>query len=114
MDQLATGKTKVQLSGIPHRAIVSTRGHHFVVDAPLSLGGVNEEINPIDLLLSALATCATFVCETAAIELNVALQSIVTKVEGDFDPRGVCGDPVNPRFQHFRVNLELGGITGDD
>ena len=106
---LATGSVRSQLSGIRGRAIVSARGHHLIVDSPLPLGGPNEEINPVDLLLSALGTCATFVCETVAIEQNIPLSTISAKVEGDFDPRGVCGDPVDPRIQAFRVELKMRG-----
>ena len=87
--------------------MVTARGHHFVVDSPAPLGGPNEEINPIDVLLSALATCGTFVCETAALELGIPLHSIAVTAAGDFDPRGLCGQGVNPRMQAFRVRLAL-------
>ena len=106
---LATGRVSSQLTANRGRAIVSARGHHLVIDSPLPLGGPNEEINPVDLLLSALGTCATFVCETVAIEQNIPLSTITAKVEGDFDPRGVCGDPVDPRVQVFRVELKMHG-----
>ena len=58
----------------------------MIVDSPLSLGGPDEEINPIDLLLGALATCGTFICETAAQEQNIPLHQISVAVAGDFDP----------------------------
>jgi uncharacterized OsmC-like protein len=32
-------------------------------------------------------------------------------VEGDSDPSGVQGEPVNPRVQVFRVTMELEGTT---
>src|SRR6266699_1807437 len=73
LPQLATASVTSRLSNLPGRAIVTARGHHFVVDSPPPLGGPNEEINPIDLLLSALATCGTFVCEKAAQEMSVLL-----------------------------------------
>jgi uncharacterized OsmC-like protein len=112
-NSLATGKVISQLSGVPGRALVSARGHHVVVDSPLPLGGPNEELNPVELLLSALATCATFVCETVAAELGIPLGAITARVEGDFDPRGVCGDPVDPRFQGFRVEIAMIGPTDE-
>ena len=107
--QLATASVTSRLSGQPGRAIVAARGHHFIVDSPPSLGGPNEEINPIDVMLSALATCGTFVCETAAREMDIPLDAIVVTAAGDFDPRGVCGEPVDPRFQKFRVRLAVSG-----
>jgi len=108
---LATSTATSQLTNIPGRAIVSARGHHFIVDSPPPLGGPNEEINPIDVLLGALATCGTFVCETAAIEEGIPLHSISLDVAGDFDPRGVCGDPVDPSIQSLRLRLNLSGPT---
>lgn len=109
--QLATASVTSRLSGLPGRAIVTARGHHFVVDSPPPLGGPNEEINPIDVLLSALATCGTFVCETAAQEMNIPLHTVALTAAGDFDPRGVCGEAVDPKMQAFRVRLILTGPT---
>lgn len=110
-NQLATASVTSRLSGLPGRAVVTARGHHFIVDSPAPLGGPNEEINPIDVLLSALATCGTFVCETAAQEMDIPLEAIAVTAAGDFDPRGVCGEPVDPRMQAFRVRLALTGPT---
>ncbi len=109
--QLATSTVTSRLSGSSGRAIVTARGHHFIVDSPPPLGGPNEEINPIEVLLSALATCGTFVCETAAGEMGIPLNRISVTVAGDFDPRGVCGEAVDPRIQSLRVHLVLAGPT---
>jgi uncharacterized OsmC-like protein len=107
--QLATGRVDVQLSNQPGRAIVSARGNHFVVDSVPPLEGPNEEINPLDMLLGALATCGLFVAERAAAELGVTLESAASTVQGDFDPAGVRGEPVDPRIQALRVHLALTG-----
>ena len=108
-DQLVTAVASSQLSGVPGRAIATARGHHFIVDSPPPLGGPNEELNPIDVLLGALATCGTFVCETAAQEKSIPLQQVVVSVAGDFDPRGVCGEPVDPSIQALRIRLTVSG-----
>lgn len=54
---LITAAATARLLGDPGRALVTMRGHHLVVDAPLPLGGPNEEINPLDLLLAAINLC---------------------------------------------------------
>jgi uncharacterized OsmC-like protein len=110
-NQLATASVTSNLSNQAGRAIVTARGHHVIVDSPAPLGGPNEEINPVDLLLSALATCGTFVCETAAQEMDIPLQSIGVTAAGDFDPRGLCGQGINPRMRAFRVRLAFSGPT---
>ena len=111
MEGLATATAISTLSNQPGRAIVTARGNHFVIDSVPPLNGPNEERNPLDLLLGALATCGTFVYEKAAEELDMPLQSIAATVEGDFNPAGVKDGSVNPRLQAFRVNMAVSGVT---
>jgi uncharacterized OsmC-like protein len=108
---LATASATSRLSNQPGRAIVTARGNHFVVDSPAALGGPNEERNPLDLMLGALATCATFICETAAQEMEIDLQAITVTAAGDLDSRGLCNGEINPRMQAFRVRLAMSGPT---
>lgn len=108
---LATVKVSAQLTNLPGRAIATARGHHFVVDAPPPLGGPNEELNPLEVLLSALSTCGVLVSEAVAKEKEIPLRAASIRVEGDLDPRGVRGQPVDPRLQAFRVTLDVTGPT---
>lgn len=110
MEGLATAKVVAQLSNQPGRAIVSARGNHFVIDSVPPLAGPNEERNPLDLMLGALATCGTFIFERVAQEQNITLTDLTTQVEGEFDPRGVAGEPVDPRIQIMRVIINAGDI----
>jgi putative redox protein len=106
---LATASASCRLSNEPGRALLTLRGQHLVTDSPPTLGGPNEAANPVELLLSALAGCAVFVCERAAQEMGIPLKGVNVTAAGDFDPRGVCGEPVDPRFQGFKVRLTLDG-----
>jgi uncharacterized OsmC-like protein len=106
---LATASASCRLSNEPGRALLAVRGQHVVTDSPPTLGGPNEAANPVEMLLGALAGCATFVCERAAQEMGIPLASVNVTVAGDFDPRGVCGEAVDPRFQSFRLRLCLDG-----
>lgn len=106
---LATSSASSRLSNEPGRALIATRGQHLVTDSPPPLGGPNEAPNPVELLLASLAACATFVCERAAKEHGMPLTAINVTAAGDFDPRGVCGEPFDPRFQSIRVRFELTG-----
>lgn len=111
---LSTASATARISNQPGRAIVSARGNHFVVDSVPPLGGPNEERNPLDLALGALATCGTFIYETAAQEMGIELTDIAATVEGEFDARGVKDGSVNPRIQAFRVKMELSGATAEE
>jgi uncharacterized OsmC-like protein len=106
---LATASATSRLSNEPGRALVTARGQHFVTDSPPPLGGPNESPNPVELLLAALAGCAVFIFERAAQEMGIALKGVSVTAAGDFDPRGVCGEAVDPRFQAIRVRLALEG-----
>lgn len=107
---LATASATSRLSNEPGRALLTVRGQHMVTDSPPPLGGPNEAPNPAELMLAALAGCATFVCECAAKEMGIGLRGVAVTVAGDFDPRGVCGEPVDPRFQAFRMRIALEGV----
>ena len=106
---LATAFAASRLSNEPGRALLAMRGQHLVTDSPPPLGGPNEAPNPVELLLAALAACATFVCERAAGEMGIPLAGVSVTAAGDFDPRGVCGEPFDPRFQAIRLRLVLEG-----
>ena len=108
---LATASAVARVSNQPGRAIVSARGNHFVVDSVPPLGGPNEERNPLDLALGALATCGTFLYEAAANEMGISLSDVTTTVETEFDARGVSTGAVNPRLQVFNMKIELAGAT---
>lgn len=109
-DTLATTTAMSELTHRAGRGIASARTHRWVVDSPPPLGGPNEEINPLDLLLSALTTCGMFVCETAARERGFGLTGVQASVEADFDPRGVRGEDVDPKIQAFRLTLAMAGV----
>ena len=106
---LATASASCRLSNESGRALLTIRGQHVVTDSPPTLGGPNEAPNPVEMLLGALAGCAIFVCECAAREMGIALTAVSVTAAGDFDPRGVCGEAVDPRFQAFRLRLPLDG-----
>lgn len=106
---LATASASCRLSNEPGRGLLTMRGQHVVTDSPPLLGGPNEAPNPVELLLAALAACGTFVCERAAQEMGIPLRSVSVTTAGDFDPRGVCGEAHDPRFQRIRVRLALEG-----
>jgi uncharacterized OsmC-like protein len=106
---LTTSAAACRLSNESGRAILTVRGRHVVTDSPPPLGGPNESPNPAELMLGALGACGTFVFERFAQEQGIALRGVSVTVAGDFDPRGVCGEAVDPRFQAIRVRIALDG-----
>ncbi len=94
---------------LPGRALVDARSNHWVIDSPAALGGPNQEVNPLDSLLSALSTCGIFIYEKAAQELNIPLAQISAVTEGDFAAQGMKDGSVNPRIRAFRIKFKLSG-----
>ena len=98
------------LSGVRGRAVVNAKQHHLVVDSPLNLGGPNEAINPVDLLLSSLASHVAFVCERAALELGIPLDGLTVKVVGRFDPHGATEEAAQSHLQSVEAQIFLRGL----
>ena len=108
---MITIKGKADLTESNGRSIVNARNHHIIIDAPPPLDGPNEEINPIEILLSSLGSCGVLVSDKVAREMKMPLKGASATVEGDLDPRGVKGEDVNPRIQIFRMKLTLTGVS---
>ncbi len=107
--RLAQAAVSARWIGIPGRAILSTKSHHFVVDSPLALGGPNEEVTPLDLVLAAFAGNAMFVCRRVIEDEGVVVERLTAHVIGLFDPRGMRGEPVDPRLQAIEIHFEMVG-----
>jgi uncharacterized OsmC-like protein len=109
-----TAKIFVQNSNEFGRVLVSARGNHFLIDSVPPLGHPAEGLNPMEAMLSALATCAIFVHETAASELEMDLTTAEALVQADWDVNGLRGEPVDPHVQEFRVHLTLQGPDAEE
>jgi uncharacterized OsmC-like protein len=109
--RLASAAVTTQLLGLRGRTIVNTKEHHLVVDSPLYLGGPNEEINPIDLLLSSLATHTLFTIEKYAQQNRIPLDDLKISISADYDPRGMLGEPVDAGLQALKVQMVVSGPT---
>lgn len=113
-DGLATVTVSSKIYKDGSRAHIHSRNHFLVVDSVPPLGGKNETLNPIDLVLSAQATCVLFVAEASAKKTGGVSDQFRAQVTGHFDARGVKGENVNPRIQKIEVNLEAPGLSPED
>lgn len=112
MADLATASASAQLSNQQGRALLTARSTHTAIDSTPPLGGPNEALNPLDLLLGALATCGAFLFETTARNEGIPLHDVSVDVQGDFDPSGITVRDTNPRIQAFRVVVRADGPDG--
>lgn len=85
-----------------------SRGFKVILDEPENLGGTNEGMNPVELILCALGACQSIVAKAFAQKNGIELESFRVELEGDLDPAGFMGDKtVRPGFQAIRYNMYM-------
>jgi uncharacterized OsmC-like protein len=67
------------------RVLCNTRDHHFIVDGPVQNGCPGEEITPIEVMLSAVASCGVELVHVIARDQGVPLQRVAVKIHGEVD-----------------------------
>ena len=84
------------------RAIYDAQAHKGV-------GGAGTGACSGDLLLGALAACAQITCQMVAAAMEIAVESIDVKVEGDLDLQGTLGlsKQVPVGFQRIRLTFDV-------
>lgn len=80
---------------------VGTRSHTIKVDQSAERGGTNKGMNPMELLLSSIATCLTMTVLLATEKADLKVEDISVKVEGD---RDAC---VRPGLNVIRTTVNV-------
>lgn len=103
--------TKVQAKTILKENVLveaEARGHKVIVDEPIPLGGTDQGMNPVELLLSALGACQSIVARTYAKKFGIDLQTFWVELEGEIDLDGFSGKPgVRPGFQTINTVFHI-------
>jgi uncharacterized OsmC-like protein len=96
-----------QVEGV--RSETKVRQFTLTVDEPPSLGGTDLGPNPVELVLTALATCQEITYRAYATALGVPLDKVSVKLEGDLDLRGffAVADGVRSGFTGVRGTVRL-------
>tara|TARA_R110002167_G_scaffold195330_2_gene398048 strand:- start:757 stop:1290 length:534 start_codon:yes stop_codon:yes gene_type:complete len=96
-----------QQTGLASR--IAVRRFALAADAPERLGGRDGGPNPAEYILAALAACQEATYRYYADALEVPLDSVAVRVEGDIDPRGQFAvDPsVRPGFGDIVATVQL-------
>lgn len=110
--QLVTAKVSADLVR-PGRVLMSARGNHWIYDSVPPLNGPNEEVNPLDGLLTALGACGMYIYEAVGREQHIPVNHLSSTVTGEFDGRGVAGAAVNPRLRAFHVTMNVEGPNAE-
>lgn len=91
------------------QAITRARSFTLQTDEPAPLGGKDEHIDPMELLLAALGACLTIGWVTHARLRGVEFHKLKVTVQAPFDLRGYLAlDPnVRPGFSALRYLVEV-------
>jgi uncharacterized OsmC-like protein len=78
-------------------------------DEPPVLAGDDEDANPVEHLLNALAGCVTTSMVAHAAVRGIAIEALESDLEGDIDLRGFLGiDPDVPKgFTQIRMRIRV-------
>jgi putative redox protein len=78
-----------------------TRARSFTIetDEPSPLGGTDQAVDPMELLLASVGTCLTIGWVTHAARRGIDFRDLRIDVNGDYDLRGYLGiDQTRPGF----------------
>lgn len=94
-----------------------TRGKSFVVesDHPAHFAATDHAPTPLEIVLSALASCLTGGIASIAQHRGIQLNSVTASVEGDLDMSGILGIDGDARcgFNAIRVNYDIDADASD-
>jgi len=102
-------KASTRWSGHGVHTTTDARGFEIVTDEPPSMGGTDDGMTPLELLLAALGSCTTTMAAMFAEQVGVDLKAARMDVEGDLDPAGFTGmNPDAPKgFTQVRATLTI-------
>jgi putative redox protein len=105
-----------RLDGTGFRTEIVARGHRFVADEPLSVGGTNTGPSPYDLLVAGLGACTAMTLRMYASRKNWPLEAVVVRLRHQKVHARDCEDcqtQGNVKIDHIDREIELAGELDD-
>lgn len=93
-----------------------TRTHVVEADHPAQFAAPDAAPTPVELVLTALASCLTGGVASVAQHRGIQLHKVTAKIEGDMDISGILGvDPeVRNGFTAIRVHFDIDADASRD
>ena len=88
----------------------------YEAQAHVGVGGAGTAACSGDLLLGALAACAQLTCQMVATAMELPVESVNARVEGDLDLRGTLGlaRDVPAGFESIRLRIDVNAPEATD
>lgn len=93
------------------RLNAKARQFSIVIDEPPTLGGHDLGANPVEYLLASYAGCVNVMAYLIANELNIKLEKLTIKVDGNLNPNRLFGKAFDDRAGFKQINLSLQPVT---
>jgi uncharacterized OsmC-like protein len=93
------------------RLNVKTRQFSLVIDEPPTLGGDDLGANPVEYLLASYAGCVNVMAYLIAKELDIKLEKLTVKVDGNLNPDRLFGKSYDDRAGFKKINLKLEPVS---
>lgn len=87
--------------------IGKSRQFTLVVDEPESLGGTDEDANPVEYILAGFAGCANVIGHMVAKELGFTIESLKIEVSGELNPNRFLGTSFEERAGFKSISLNF-------
>lgn len=85
-----------------------SRGFKITIDEPEALGGTNEGMNPVELLLHSLGACQIITAKVYAPKFGVEIEDMWIELEGDIDLDGFNGvEGVKSGYKEIRFKIHV-------
>jgi uncharacterized OsmC-like protein len=93
------------------RFVAGARQFSIVIDEPPALGGDDLGANPVEYLLASYAGCINVVAHLTAKELDIKVEKLRIKVEGNLNPARLFGQSNDERAGFKNINVDFAPIT---
>lgn len=96
------------------RARTTARSFTIETDEPSPLGGTDQAVDPMELILASVGTCLTIGWVTHAARRGIDFRDLRIDVNGEYDLRGYLGiDDTRPGFGAITYTVHV-DTDGDD
>lgn len=94
------------VKGTTATVMVRARNHSITIDEPTEQGGTDMGMNPVELLLSSIASCLTLTISIYAEAMGTRAESIEVQVDGVLDSAGMKGSrKARPGFKSIKATI---------
>lgn len=85
-----------------------SRNFEITIDEPKNLGGTDQGMNPVELVLCALGACQSIVARVYARKFDITFEDFWVEVEGDLDTDGFMNkSDVRRGYSEIRYNIHI-------